>query len=126
MQYIKPRILITQTKTHKNRYLYLSEKTLEILEDYLSLRPQSNSEYLLINHRYIDDAITNRKIDHMLEKIKKDLQIPKKVSISPHKFRHTYATIALNNGADLVHVQKLLGHTTLRETQKYTHKSESI
>ena len=43
--------------------------------------------------------------------------------VSPHTFRHTMATQMLRNQADLRHVQAILGHTSLRSTQVYTHVS---
>jgi integrase/recombinase XerC len=58
-----------------------------------------------------------RMVNNYLSKV---TSIEKK---SPHVLRHTFATHMLNNGADLIVIKELLGHTSLAATQVYTHNS---
>jgi integrase/recombinase XerC len=65
--------------------------------------------------------ITTQALADVVEKYWRQSGLP--IHVTPHKFRHSFATHLLNNGADLRSVQTLLGHASLATTQIYTHVS---
>jgi len=75
------------------------------------------SEYLLINNN--GSNLTDRGIRLIIDNIVKKACINSKVS--PHTFRHTFATMMLNEGCNIKSVQELLGHSSLSTTGIYTH-----
>ena len=66
-----------------------------------------------------DRAITRAMIFTIIKKLSKQANIKK--NISPHTFRHSFATHLLENGADLKTIQQLLGHQSITTTEIYTH-----
>ena len=108
-------------KGNKERYVTYGDYCDEILKLYLDdgyLRLNvKNSPYLFLNNT--GSCITERGIRYVLDQIIKETSLNK--SISPHVLRHSFATHLLNEGCDLLTVQKLLGHESISATQIYTH-----
>ena len=108
-------------KGNKERYLNYGEYCEDILNKYLndgyfSLN-RYGSEYLFLNNN--GGVLTERGVRFILDKIIHKTGINK--NISPHMIRHSFATHLLNEGCDLLTVQKLLGHESIKATQVYTH-----
>lgn len=111
-------------KGNKERIVYYGAYCQDILSSYLSehrskLLNKKQSEYLLINNKQTN--LTTRGVRLIINRIIDKTSL--KYSISPHTLRHTFATHLLNEGADLLTVQELLGHVNLSTTSIYTHVS---
>lgn len=109
-------------KGNKERICYFNSHSLNSLKEYISesrnvLLNGKTSEYLFINH--IGTPLTSRGVRDILDRTIKKCSLNTK--ITPHTFRHTFATILLNEGCDLKSVQELLGHVNLSTTSIYTH-----
>lgn len=111
-------------KGSKERVVVFGNNTKDILEVYLNNgRYYLNSrkcEYLILNKdgNKISDRYIRKIIDDIIAKASIEMHV------SPHMLRHTFATVMLNNGADLVSVKDLLGHESLNTTSIYTHVSD--
>ena len=108
-------------KGNKERNVIYGDYCEEILNKYLEdgriLLNKKNSNYLFINHS--GNVLTDRGIRYILSELIKKTSLSK--NISPHMIRHSFATHLLNEGCDLLSVQKLLGHESISATQVYTH-----
>ncbi|MDD3653053.1 MAG: tyrosine recombinase XerC [Desulfotomaculaceae bacterium] len=107
----RPRLLM---KTISNKPGITSN--LEI--GFASKQPAPELEHAVFLNRW-GGRLSGRGIRNIINKYVEKVSIGRK--ISPHMFRHSFATHLLNAGADLRSVQELLGHTSLSSTQIYTH-----
>lgn len=103
-------------KGSKEREVFFSFKAMFHLKKYLFSR-LDETPALIVTERKPYRRLSNRGIQREIGKIAKQANMHKSVSL--HTLRHTFATLTLNNGADLVAVQHLLGHSDPSTTQGY-------
>lgn len=110
-------------KGNKERIVYLGSYAIDSLNNYLRVRDSilknKKCEYLLVNH--LGNKLTTRGVRDIIDKVL--LKSSSDLLVTPHTFRHSFATMLLNEGCDLKSVQELLGHVSLSTTSIYTHVS---
>lgn len=115
------RVINILGKGNKERIVHFGEYARDSLDDYLENAYNelntNNIEYLFINNK--KTKLTERGVRDILTRIIKKTSLKK--NISPHMLRHTFATHLLNEGCDILSVQKLLGHESIAATGIYTH-----
>ena len=105
----KERIVIFNNTCREALYNFINNGRKELYKN--------DTGYLFIGRN--NGHISSKYVRDIINKIKVKAGVEGK--ISPHVFRHTFATDMLNNGADLVSVKDLLGHESLNTTSIYTH-----
>ncbi|MBI3601588.1 MAG: tyrosine recombinase XerC [Candidatus Omnitrophica bacterium] len=103
-------------KGKKERLVPIGDKALDAIREYIDRR-KMESECVFLNKN--GTRLTTRSICDIINKYV--LQQAVAQHVTPHMFRHSFATHLLNRGADLRCVQELLGHVNLSTTQIYTH-----
>lgn len=108
-------------KGNKQRIVPIGEIALEAVERYLEVRPvpfdQKCEDILFLNK--FGKPLSRVAMFKMVKKQAAEAGVAKE--ISPHTFRHSFATHLIENGADLRVVQEMLGHENILTTEIYTH-----
>jgi len=144
---LKERRIKVRGKGNKERIVIVGIPAVEALEHYLSRRHElfrqhrqaktssssvqkgnrktpasissSDQERVFLNYK--GTPLTSRSVRRLVKKYIVNEQLDR--NLSPHSFRHAFASHLLNAGADLRVIQELLGHESLSTTQRYTHVS---
>lgn len=109
---------INQAKGKKDRISPLSDKTINLLRQYAKAHKPENYLFEGIQKGMPYDA---RSLQLVLKEAVKRANINKPVTL--HWLRHSYATHLLENGTDLRYIQEILGHSSSKTTEIYTHVS---
>ena len=116
--------IVITGKGNKERMVSFGDYAKDAIDLYIKdgrkkLLGDIKSDYLIVGHN--KESLTTRRVEQIIDDIIKHTSI--KLNITPHVFRHTFATHLLDQGCDLIVVQELLGHTSLSSTEIYTHVS---
>lgn len=111
-------LLIKQAKGKKDRVVPISAKLIALLRDYYKAwKPIT----WLFEGQIPNTKYSEKSLENVLKQSLAKTNITKKVSL--HWLRHSYATHLLESGTDLRYIQELLGHSSSRTTEIYTHVS---
>ena len=121
----KENYLKIQGKGDKVRFVPLADYTADFIKNYINnirskqkINPK-HSDILFLNSR--GAQISRQMVFLIIKEIVRKAGIQK--NISPHTFRHSFATHLLQNGADLRFIQEMLGHSSITTTEIYTHRN---
>jgi integrase/recombinase XerD len=109
-------------KGNKQRFVPIGPNTLKFIQFY-----QLNRSHLAIQKGHEDTLFLNRRgrkltramVFTIIKTLAEEINLNK--TISPHTFRHSFATHLIENGADLRSIQLLLGHESITTTEIYVH-----
>ncbi|GHT92451.1 hypothetical protein FACS1894140_4510 [Spirochaetia bacterium] len=109
-------VMVDSGKGRKDRYTLLSTQVIQILKEYYFLHDIKD---WVFPGQSAGSHLSIRSAQKIFEKALKKAGIEKPASI--HSLRHTFATHLLESGTDIRYIKELLGHTSLRTTERYTH-----
>lgn len=112
-------IHLKKTKTNNERYVFFTHKTGLLMQKYIY--KVGIEDYLIIDF-VTGDVLKDYAIESLCQRLAKKLDI--KQSISPHKWRHTFATKFVEANGNMEVLRQIMGHSSLTTTQKYLHISK--
>ena len=115
-------IKIESAKGKKDRMVNLSPVLLDILRQYIKkLKPQPTT--YIFESEIVGEAYSSRSAQKVFQRAKEKAGIAKNVTF--HSLRHSFATHLLEKGIDIRYIKDILGHFSIKTTQRYTHVKKS-
>lgn len=111
-------ILVTVTKTDLDRYVFFTDDTKYILLKYMAVFKPTKT--LIVNNKH--EQMSTSSVESFISRLKRKLNIEE--NISPHQWRHTFATEFLRSGGNIRYLQVILGHSRISSTERYTHPTK--
>ena len=109
-------------KGSKERLIQICNTNVRMLIDkYIAIMKLKNHDYLFINR--LQNRLSEQSVRYMINDYAEHAQISQ--HITPHMFRHSFATLLLEEDVDIRYIQQMLGHSSITTTQIYTHTSIS-
>lgn len=114
--------LLIKGKGAKERVIYISSvEVINVLKTYALFRAKINQP---TNHFFLNKQkkrLSEQSVRTIICNVVSKAGLSK--HITPHMFRHTFATTLLDSGVDCRHIQTILGHSSIKTTERYTHIS---
>jgi integrase/recombinase XerD len=122
--YFSDNIILVKGKGNKQRIVPIGRYAIKLINLYINdIRShlkiaKGHEDYVFLNHLR-GKQLTRVYVFTMIKRAAENAGIQK--TISPHTFRHSFATHLLEGGADLIAIQMMLGHQSITTTEIYTH-----
>lgn len=118
-------LLVEKSKGKKDRYVGLSILLLDVLRSYIKNAHPRPVKYVFENPQCPGEQYSIRSAQQIFHDAKEKARINKSVGI--HSLRHSFATHLLEKGIDIRYIKDLLGHFSIKTTERYLHvKKETL
>ena len=107
-------------KGSKERLIQICNSNVQrIIDEYISSIDTDGNDFFFINR--LHNRLSEQSVRYMINDYAEHAQISQ--HITPHMFRHSFATLLLEEDVDIRYIQQMLGHSSISTTQIYTHTS---
>lgn len=114
--------ILIKGKGSKERVLYLSNKeVITAMKKYIVVRNQTKSDCPNFFINRLGERLSEQSVRTIIRNIREKANLS--IHLTPHMFRHTLATTLLDEGVDCRYIQSILGHSSIKTTERYIHVS---